>query len=260
MKSRPDTSGPSGGKLGEKLAQLASLPLLLIVWQAAASLLAHRLFPTPIAVGEELWRLASSGPLIADLLRTLGRAVAAFCLSMLVGTLGGLLLGRFPLFDRLFSGWLIVGLNLPAIIVGILLYVWLGLTEWALVLAVVLNKTPLVMTVVREGVRALDPAFDELARAFRMPLLRRLRLVLLPQLLPFLLAAGRNGLALIWKIVLVFEVLGSDGGVGYRLGVFFQFFDITGILAYAGAFMLVVLAIEYGLVSPAERRATRWQS
>ena len=87
----------------------------------------------------------------------------------------------------------------------------------------------------------------------------RLRLILFPQLVPFVLAAARTGLSLIWKIVLVFEVLGSDGGVGYRIAIQFQFFDITGILAYTAAFIIVVLAFEYGLLRPLERRVMRWR-
>jgi len=52
--------------------------------------------------------------------------------------------------------------------------------------------------------------------------------------MPFVLAAARTGLSLVWKMV-VFEVLGSDGGVGFRVGVF-QFFDMGGILAYTVCF------------------------
>ena len=77
--------------------------------------------------------------------------------------------------------------------------------------------------------------------------------------MPFVLAAARTGLSLIWKIVLVFEVLGSDGGVGFRVSVFFQFFDITGLLAYTVAFILVVLAFEYLVMRPIERRVLRWR-
>ena len=95
---------------------------------------------------------------------------------------------------------------------------------------------------------------------YRLPPLRRLRLVAVPQLMPFLLAASRTGLSLIWKIVLVFEVLGSDGGVGFRISVFFQFFDITGILAYTLAFAAVVLVVEAWVLRPLERRLTGWRA
>ena len=237
-----------------------SLPLLLVVWQVLELVFAGRLFPGPLAVGAELWRLASAGSLLPDLGRTLVRACLGFVLAMGIGTVLGIVLGRQRWADRLFSAWLVVGLNLPSIVVAIVVYIWLGLTDLALILAVVINKVPLVIATVREGVRSFSRDYDELALALRMPLMRRLRLIALPQLLPFLLAAARTGLSLIWKIVLVFEVLGSDGGIGYRISVMFQFFDITGILAYSAAFVGVVLAFEYGVLRVLERRWLRWRS
>lgn len=236
-----------------------SLPLLILMWQAAAMVLAHRLFPGPIDVAAEAWKLTSAGPLLADMGKTLARVAVAFAIAMVLGVALGLALGRRPWLDRLFSAWLVVGLNLPAIVVAILLYIWLGLTETALVAAVVINKLPLVTVTVREGVRSLSPQFEELAAALRMGRWRRFRLVFWPQLVPFVLAAARTGLSLIWKIVLVFEVLGSDGGVGYRISVLFQFFEVAGILAYTVSFILVVLVLEYGALRPLEERAGRWR-
>lgn len=218
-----------------------------------------RLFPTPVAVAVELWDLTLHGKLLSDLGKTLSRVVTAFVIAMVIGTAIGIALGRVRCADRLFASWVVVGLNLPAIVIAIALYIWLGLTETALILAVVLNKVPLVVVNVREGVRSFSRDYDELATAFRMPFGRRLRLIFVPQLMPFVLVAARTGLSLIWKIVLVFEVLGSDGGVGFRVSVFFQFFDITGLLAYTTAFILVVLAFEYLVMRPIERRVLRWR-
>jgi NitT/TauT family transport system permease protein len=224
-----------------------------------AMLFPGRLFPTPIAVAVELWDLTLHGKLLADLGKTLLRAITAFVVAMVIGVAIGIALGRVRWADRLFSSWVVVGLNLPAIVIAIALYIWLGLTEAALIVAVVLNKVPLVIVTIREGVRSFSRDYDELATAFRMPLLRRFRLIFVPQLMPFVLAAARTGLSLIWKIVLVFEVLGSDGGVGFRVSVFFQFFDIRGLLAYTVAFIVVVLAFEYLVMRPIERRVLRWR-
>jgi NitT/TauT family transport system permease protein len=47
--------------------------------------------------------------------------------------------------------------------------------------------------------------------------------------------------------------------VGFRVSVFFQFFDITGLMAYTVAFILVVLAFEYLVMRPIERRVLRWR-
>lgn len=239
--------------------EILSLPLLLLAWQILAMLVAHRLFPTPVTVVDTLWQQATAGPLLADLGKTLARASLAFLVAMLLGTALGILLGRHRHLDQLLSGWLLVGLNLPAIVVAIIFYIWLGLTEFALIAAVVINKLPLVIVTIREGTRSLSAEYDELSRALRLSPLRRLRLITLPQLLPFILAAARTGLSLIWKIVLVFEVLGSDGGIGYRVSVLFQFFDVAGILAYAMAFILVVIAFEYGVLRSLERKLLQWR-
>ena len=220
---------------------------------------AHRLFPSPILVAREMWMAAVAGPLLADIARTLVRAAIAFVCAMALGTAIGIAFGRHGWVDRLFSGWLLTGLNLPAIVVAIVLYIWLGLSDFALILAVIVNKVPLVIATIREGVRSFSGDLDELGTVFRMSAWRRLRLIFVPQLMPYVLAAARTGLSLIWKIVLVFEVLGSDGGVGYRVAIMFQFFDVAGILAYTASFILVVLAFEYGVLRPTERRLLQWR-
>jgi NitT/TauT family transport system permease protein len=237
-----------------------SLPLLLLLWQLLALAFPSRLFPTPVAVAIDLWDLTLHGKLLSDFGKTLLRAAIAFFVSMVIGTAVGIGFGRVRWLDNLFSTWLIAGLNLPAVVVAIVLYIWLGLTETALILAVIVNKIPLVITTVREGVRSFSRDYDELALAFRMPYWRRVRLIFWPQLVPYILAAARTGLSLVWKIVLVFEVLGSDGGVGFRIQTFFQFFDMTGILAYMVAFIAVVMIIEYGMLRPLERKVLAWRA
>jgi NitT/TauT family transport system permease protein len=73
------------------------------------------------------------------------------------------------------------------------------------------------------------------------------------------LGSARNGLAMIWKIVLVVELLGRSNGVGFQIGSYFHFFDITGILAYTLAFALVIFSIEALLLRPLETHINRWR-
>ena len=218
-----------------------------------------RFLPTPVQVAVHVGDLAMTGPLLGDFARTLGRATFGFVAAMVIGACIGALLGRFRALDQLFGPWILVALNLPAIVIAILCYIGLGLCDFALVLAVVINKVPLVATTIREGVRSFGPEYEDLARALRMPSARRVRLIFLPQLMPFLMVAARTGLALIWKMVLVFEILGSDGGVGFRVGLYFQFFDMTGILAYAVVFVGLIMALEQGLLRPLEQRTGAWR-
>ena len=241
------------------LARLLPVAGLLLIWEVAARWAGNRLFPPPSAVAAAMVNEAVSGELLRNLGITLGRVACAFAISMLAGSALGIAMGRSRRLDLLLDSPLTVLLNLPALVSIVLLYVWFGLSEATAIAAVALNKLPNTAVTLREGARTLDPQLAEMARSFRMGRAATLRHVVLPQLYPYFFAASRSGLALIWKIVLVAELLGRSNGVGFQIQVFFQLFDVTGILAYTAAFVLVVQAIEWLLLQPLERRANRWR-
>ena len=83
--------------------------------------------------------------------------------------------------------------------------------------------------------------------------------VIWPQLHPFVMGATRSGLALIWKIILVVELLGRSNGMGYQLHLFFQLFDVASILAYTIAFVAVIQMIELLILKPLDKKSMRWR-
>ena len=238
---------------------LLSVAALLILWQFFAWYLQSRALPSPAmvmsAVGTE-WR---SGDLVYHTLATLGRVTAAFIVAMAIGSAAGIALGRSELLNRAFDPWVILFLNIPALVIIVLSYIWFGLNEAAAVGAVALNKIPNVIVTVREGAKSLDPQFGEMARVFRFSRWQVLRHVVLPQLQPYFAAATRSGVSLIWKIVLVVELLGRSNGVGFQIHLHFQLFDVATILAYTLVFVAVMLAVEYLLLQPLENHSRRWR-
>ncbi len=241
------------------MLRLVSLALFAAAWWIGSLLAGEQMLPSPATVAAAIGAEARSGALFFHLGVTLARVFLAFTLAMSLGAAIGLLMGRVRIADRLGDPWLVVLLNLPALVIIVLAYIWGGLTEFAAIAAVAVNKLPNAIVTVREGARALDPSLDEMAQVFAMPRWKVLRHVVLPQLAPYLAAAARSGLSLVWKIVLVVELLGRPNGVGFEIGIAFQLFDVTRILAYALAFVVVILAIETLLVQPLERRASRWR-
>ena len=237
----------------------ASLLVVLAAWEVAAWLAHSRLFPGAGAVLTTLVDEAVRGDLLHHLGATLARVTIAFTLAMTLGTAIGLAMGRSRAADTLLDSGVVLLLNLPALVIAVLLYVWLGLTEAAAIGAVALSKLPTVVVTLREGARTLDRDLADMARSFHLGVWRTLRHVILPQLSPFFLVASRTGLALIWKIVLVVELLGRPDGIGYAIQVFFQLFDVRRLIAYALAFVAVVLAVEWGVLQPLERRLARWR-
>jgi NitT/TauT family transport system permease protein len=239
--------------------RLVSLGVLFLAWYAVSLFADSRLMPSPQTVALALADEARSGALAFNLTVTLARVAVSFTIAMALGTVLGVLMGRSRLADQLADPWLVALLNLPALVIIVMAYVWGGLNETAGIIAVALNKLPNATVTVREGARSLDRQLDEMAQVFRMSGWTRLRHVLAPQLAPYLAAAARSGLSLVWKIVLIVELLGRPNGVGFEIGTAFQLFDVTRILAYAIAFVLVMLAIETFLVQPVERHVSRWR-
>ncbi|MDE3176234.1 MAG: ABC transporter permease [Pseudomonadota bacterium] len=232
---------------------------LILLWQAAAHFANPRLLPSPLAVIDAIGVQIASGALPAALAVTIARVVAAFVLAMAVGSALGYAMGRRAWLDQWFDAPVVVLLNLPALVIIVLAYIWIGLNEVAAIGAVALNKLPNAVVTLREGARTLDVGLDEMAAVFGFSRWKRLRHVVLPQLAPFFAAATRSGLSLVWKIVLVVELLGRPNGVGFEIGSAFQLFDVATLLAYALPFTAIMLIVESFLVQPFERYVSRWR-
>lgn len=244
---------------GPWTARLLSVAAFFAIWWAASWAMGPRRCPDPAVVLDFVIAETLDGDLPYHLGITLMRVGAAFVLAMALGTALGLAMGRSRTAERVLEPWLILFLNAPALVVIVLAYIWIGLTETAAILAVAINKVPNVTVTIREGARSMDPSYAEMARVYRFSRLSLYRDVMMPQLQPYLAAAARSGIALIWKIVLVVELLGRSNGVGFQIHLYFQQFDVRAILGYTLAFVAVMLVVEVFIIQPMEHRARRWR-
>jgi ABC-type nitrate/sulfonate/bicarbonate transport system, permease component len=161
---------------------------LFLLWHGIASWLATPVLPEPINVAEVLWSEIYHGDLLHHLGMTLFRLTTSFIIAMILGSALGILLGRTPALDHFFDNWLIIFLNIPALVTIILCYVWFGLSEVAAILAVVINKLPNVIVTLREGAKSLDKDLLEMAQSYRLTQKKILTQVIWPQLHPYFMA------------------------------------------------------------------------
>jgi NitT/TauT family transport system permease protein len=252
------TLAPSTSPVRGYLLRILPLLCLVLLWQGLGSNIDQKLLPQPSLILGRLWQEAS-GDLWLHLGMTLARVAISFILAMTIGTALGIVMGLNKSVDEALDTFLIIGMNIPALVVIVICYIWFGLTEAAAVTAVTINKVPMVAVSLREGTRALDRNLFDVAQVFKVSATDRLLKIIIPQLLPYLFGAIRNGLSIIWKIVLVVELLGCSNGVGFQIGSFFHFFDLAGVLAYTLAFTLIVFMIEYLVIRPLERHLLRWR-
>ncbi|MEM8702545.1 MAG: ABC transporter permease [Pseudomonadota bacterium] len=237
-----------------------SLVAFLTSWFLLAAISGDpTVLPSPADLVAPLLEEARTGELFRHMSATILRVIAAFCIAMTVGVCLGLVMGTYPEIDRWLDPWLVVFLNLPALVLVVLCYLWIGRNDVAAIAAVALNKIPGVATVIREGARALDPDLKAMAHVYRVRRAASLQHFVLPQLAPYIAGAARSGLAVIWKVVLVVEFLGRSNGIGFQIHLYFQLFDVAMVLVYSLSFIVFMLAVEWLLVQPAENRVRAWR-
>lgn len=247
------------GGLGIGL-RLLSYASLLALWIVGARLLGPAILPGPVETLTFVMREYQRGALIANLLVTTQRVLVAFLMAMAAGVATGAAMGLSRRVDDLLQGWLVVTLTVPRILLFVVAYLTLGLSDKALVIALVISIFPTIVVAVREGARAMDTGLVEMATAFRRPRAAIWRHVLFPQLAPYIVGTARGALALSWKMVVLGELLGRTSGVGYQISFYFQFFNMRGVLAYGVTMMLLLGVIDLGLMGALQRLAFRWRA
>src|SRR5690606_3609503 len=110
---------------------------------------------------------------------------------------------------------------IPRILLFVVAYLTLGLSDRALIVALIVTIVPTIVVSVREGARAIDVSLVDMAKAFRRSRLAIWRHVMFPQLTPYIVGTARGALALSWKMVVLGELLGRTSGVGYQISFYF---------------------------------------
>jgi NitT/TauT family transport system permease protein len=241
------------------MLHLVSYGSLLLIWIVGAQSLGAML-PGPLETWSFVVREFERGTLLFHLGITTQRVLIAFTIAMIVGVALGAAMGRSKRTDDLLQGWLITSLTIPRILLFVMAYLLLGLSDRALIIALVITVVPTIIVTIREGTRALDGSLIEMARAFRRDRVAIWSKVVFPQLTPYVIGTARGSLALSWKMVVLGELLGRTSGVGYQISFYFQFFNMRGILAYGLTMMVLLAIIDLGLMGALQRHAFRWRS
>lgn len=227
--------------------KLLSAALILVAWSIISLLLPENLFPGPARTAAVLWDNVLGGEVGAHLSITLLRVAGGFVLAMLIGIPVGVVMGLYRRAERVLDLWVMVGLTIPSLCYTIICFIWFGLNEVATILAIAITTAPSIAINLWEGVKDIDGKLVDMARVFETSRPRLFRRVVLPQVMPYIMAASRFGLGVIWKITVLVELLGRPNGVGFKLFYWYQLANMEQVLAWTLLFTLVMLAIELGI-------------
>jgi NitT/TauT family transport system permease protein len=239
--------------------RLGSIVGAIAIWWLIALVMPANLLPDPWVSAVTLARNFAQGDVLPHLAITLARVAGGLALAMLIGVPVGILMGMNLRAEKILDIWVMVGLTVPSLCYAIICFILVGLNEAATILAIGLTAAPAVAINLWEGVKTVDFKLVEMARIFEAGRPTILARVLLPQVLPYIMASVRMGLGIVWKIAVLVELIGRPNGVGFKLFYWYQLADMAQVLAWTLLFTLVMLAIELGILKFVEQRLFGWR-
>jgi len=239
---------------------LASLFLFVAAWEAISLGYGPLILPEPAAAFGRLVALFEAGPGWTELAVTARRAMTGLALSILIGSVLGLLAGLSLTASMMARPVVTVLLGTPPIAWLVLAMIWFGTGDGTPVFTVLVACFPVIFVGALQGTRTLDHHLKDMATAYRLPWRMRLTDLYLPHVASYLFPAWINALGNAWRVVVMAELLSSADGIGAALAVARSQLDMDAALAWIAAVVLSLLTVEYLLLEPVKREVERWRN
>ncbi len=240
--------------------QLLVAVAVILVWHVFVATRERRsvLAQSPMRVGEEAWRLVTTGELASNLQATMTAVAIALLLACLTGIAFGLFLALVPSVEAVVSPYL-NGLNsMPRVALAPVFIVVFGIGITAKVALAYSVVVFMLIISARAGVNSADPDLLRLVTVMDANRRQRFFKVLLPVALPSIFGGIR--LAVIYSLlgVVTSELISAQDGVGQLIAMYSSQFNLAPVYA-----LLIILAIIAGFMNAMtgalERWALRWQ-
>ena len=235
------------------------LAVLIGLWALAASYMPDYLLPGPALVAQSLTKLLTTPGSFLDIVATTLRVFAGLAAGGLAGMMVGLALGASTRLEALFWPWLSTLGTISSAVWAILALLWFGISWVSTVFVVAMIVLPILAVAALQGARAVDRNLLDVGRTFGLGRLGLAHYVVLPSLVPHLMAGLRSGFSLAWRISVVAEAMGSTAGIGYRLRQAADMVQIEQVFAWAIILIVLMIALEMTLLRPMERRLLSWR-
>jgi NitT/TauT family transport system permease protein len=210
-----------------------SIPLLLLVWQAAvgSGLVESRLLPSLLRVWSVLVKDTANGVLPYHTAITLGRAAAGFILATVVGVPFAAAMARSAVIRNLFEPIFFFGYPVPKIaFFPVFTYIFGIGSPSKIAFAFLECVYPIVLTAYL-GFRAIPKSLIWAAENMGAPNSTIIRRVVMPAAMPGVFNGLRIALPVSIIVIVLTEMIGDSKGLGYYIAVSGTRFEYANVYA-----------------------------
>jgi NitT/TauT family transport system permease protein len=232
---------------------------LAVVWQIVSLFVPHFLFPSVPEIAERLLAIFTSWKSIFDALATSLRILAGLAGAFVLGIVLALPMARSATFERYVSPLLNFNQGIPALSWVVIAIIWFRGIEFRIFFIMVMTTLPSFTLQILDAYRTMSKDLFEMTLSFRPTRLDLFRTLIWPTVLPGILTAWKVNLGNAARVVVVAELVGATGGVGYELLEQQQLFDMAGAVAWTLVLVIFVLVVQ-GIITLFETRALRYRA
>jgi NitT/TauT family transport system permease protein len=257
MEAPAQRQGP--GSLRRIAETLAPFLLLALLWQVASFYFPPYLFPSLVDVAGHTVAIFSDLAQLGEVFATVGRILAGLIGAFVIGTVIATLMARLPTVDRVLGPILNFFQGIPALSWVVFAIIWFHGTEPRIFFIMTVTALPAFTFQILDALRGMSKDLIEMVMSFRPTRAKLFRTMILPAILPDILTAWKVNLGNASRVVVVAELVGATGGIGYELLQQQQIFDMAGALAWTLQLVFFVL-IAQQVIAFIEARAFRYRA
>jgi NitT/TauT family transport system permease protein len=128
------------------------------------------------------------------------------------------------------------------------------------VFCAVVSATPGLIVHVLQGALAIPRNLRDMSDAYDVPAITRAKHLILPSMAGAIIAGVRLSIIAAWGCVVLVEWFGSNEGAGFRARDWYQSAaDYNGLMAWGIVVLVVVIAVDRGIIERIDRAAHRWR-
>ena len=237
----------------------ASTIVLLALWQIASHFTPPYLFPPLQDVFWRTLQIIIDPPLLIEVLETAARIFAGLIGAFLVGAMLALLIGRSSRFESWSAPILVFLQGIPALSWVVVAVIWFHGSEFRIFFIMVITTLPAFTFQILDAYRSMSKDLFEMTMSFRPSNWTLFRVLIVPTIVPGIITAFKVNLGNSARVVVVAELVGATGGVGYQLLMQQQLFDMAGAIAWTLQLVLFVLVTQ-SLLSLLESHLLRYRA
>jgi NitT/TauT family transport system permease protein len=226
------------------LQATASTLVIAGIWQIASLYFPPYLFPPVPDVVTRTVAIVLSWPLLAQVLTTALRIFAGLSGAFIVGAVMALAIGRSPRMESYVAPVLVFLQGIPALSWVVIAIIWFHGIEFRIFFIMVMTTLPAFTFQILDAFRSMSKDLFEMTMSFRPRRWTLFRVLIVPTIVPGILTAWKVNLGNAARVVVVAELVGATGGVGYEVLRQQQLFDMAGAIAWTLQLVLFVLIVQ----------------